>query len=53
MKNLERIEKLGITSKEEFEGVKKDYRDCKERVDRLEWFLTKLVDAYQSEYTCC
>ena len=32
------------------EGIKKDYKECKERAELVEKFLTMLVKGFVSEY---
>ena len=32
------------------EGIKKDYKECKEKAELLEKFLTMLVKGFASEY---
>jgi len=35
-----------------FEEVKEDFKACRDRVTRLETFLSSLVNGFQSEYSC-
>ena len=34
----------------EYQEIKRDFKECKETVDKLELFLKSLVEGFKSEY---
>jgi len=33
-----------------YQEIKKDYKECKHKVSRLEWFLENIAKSFTSEY---